>query len=300
MTRDFGKTDATFTEAFESNPRALKEHLAWNVYLIPAGLQLALFGQHAGPFTPSFSWTRSNRSIATWASLLLVSVWITGTVLLMRRGQFHWQEGRFRKWSWVTLLCCVPSCVVGILIERPRPSYFFPLSLLLMAFTGVTLKALVRRLEIRGQYPEILASILGVLVLCFGLVFASRLLPIRDTPTLEEYWQLRRFKGIFQEPGRVIFANLKGFEVTNYFGACGEMSLRSRLSMRVSAALDSGFGFQEALTANGINLVCISGEFLDVPSVRDWRSNPEKNGWRRLAQSTSPSPRWELFAKSME
>jgi hypothetical protein len=50
--RDFGQSHVTFREAFRANPKAMAEHVKWNLTLVPAGLQLALFGYFSGNAFP--------------------------------------------------------------------------------------------------------------------------------------------------------------------------------------------------------------------------------------------------------
>jgi len=147
MERDFGRADITFSQAFFKNPRAILDHIWWNVKLIPSGTQLALFNYYWGGSNPDYMTAR--KSPLVWLPFLLVLGLsgfgaMTYCIIPGLRKQHSFANG----FAWL-LLFSAALLVFGIMMmQRPRPSYMFLYSIFIMALTGLGLQQLLELLHI--------------------------------------------------------------------------------------------------------------------------------------------------------
>jgi hypothetical protein len=71
-------------------------------------------------------------------------------VILIWRARRRWWEGwiRRRVWGWAVLGALGSMAVYAGLMTRPRPSYIFPLTILVLAMLGMSLVAIASRLGV--------------------------------------------------------------------------------------------------------------------------------------------------------
>jgi hypothetical protein len=166
MQRDFGAREPTLAEALRANPRALLEHAAWNARLVPAGLQLQLFGRVSGRDNPDYVPVRLESPAATLLSAAVVGLLAAGAILLWRERDRWWREWlRQRRQAWLLLGCLAVTSAGVMLMQRPRTSYLFPQTVTLLAMIGVAGAVLARRLWPRGDAAGALPVVAAVLVL---------------------------------------------------------------------------------------------------------------------------------------
>jgi hypothetical protein len=149
MERVFGQPLPSMLEALRSNPRAMADHFLWNLRLLPAGLQVALFNATADHVNPDYPPVLLRRFRVMVPTLLAVGLFTLGLAKLYQQKQDWWAEWlRQRVWGWTLLLCLAAVMLVVIPTQRPRPSYMFMLTLLLMAMLGMCLFITLRRLAV--------------------------------------------------------------------------------------------------------------------------------------------------------
>lgn len=160
LEQDFGQSDVTFSQAFLLNPEAILKHIWWNFKLIPSGIQLALFDVYAGGPNPDY--IRAKTFPLVWVPFFLVLGLCTFAAIknfiapaLAKR--------RFAGNGFVWLLMVSAAAMVFglMLMQRPRPSYMFPLSIFIMALTGLGLNELFELLRM-SRAVKILCPLLGV------------------------------------------------------------------------------------------------------------------------------------------
>ena len=289
MTRDFGRPDATFGEALRANPRAAWEHVRWNVSLIPSGLQLALFGRYAGVITPDFSDGPHGSRGALYGSGALVAVWLGGAVCAWRRrgmlSRRAWPAG----WTWIALLCCVPSCLVAIATQRPRPSYIFMLSLLLMVFTGLALRLLLREMRASSRLRNAVPILIGAAMLATSLWQAAHI-EAAPHPVLEDYRRLAPFAELLRAPDTFFASNVPWFRELMQYLAADRKKDGSRPPLRAESLV-------ETLAAPEATMLYLSGEILLRPEVLAWRESPAGKSWRVLAQSGADEAPWLIASR---
>ena len=195
LARDFGPETKSFAGALAANPKAFLSHVGWNLALLSDGLQLALLGGYAGAHSPDFDRDESSGPLYRVAFFLLLGLWIFGAWSAIREQAWRALDVR-QRWTWVTLLVCIPSCFIAIATQRPRPSYIFMLSLLLLAWTLVVLARLARkspRLWHLSRVAVIGASLAIFSTQCYACFFPPM---SRPRPVLEDYRRLAPFSAV--------------------------------------------------------------------------------------------------------
>jgi hypothetical protein len=153
-------------QAIAANPGAMADHFLWNARLIPEGLQLMLFDRISGTeeVNPDYL-PVTTRSRAALAGGLLLALFTAVGLLLLWRDRVYWWDGwiRERAWGWVALGSLSVAALVVALMQRPRPSYLFALSVALLALIGMCAMAFARRfprLQHLAAAPPLLAVVL--------------------------------------------------------------------------------------------------------------------------------------------
>jgi hypothetical protein len=150
---DFGQRFPSLTEAIAENPGAIARHFARNASLVPAGLEIdffnAKFGSISDASNPDYIPIHKGSWLVLVGSIAIVLVIAAGAVLIWtdrRRWWSDWLRGRV--WGWVALGAMGSSALYAALMTRPRPSYMFPLSVLIFAALGMSLVVIASRLGV--------------------------------------------------------------------------------------------------------------------------------------------------------
>jgi len=163
--RDFGRPDASFSQAFFANPRAMLKHIWWNIKLIPSGTQVALFNHYSSGANPSF--IREKQSSLVWVPFLLVlglSAFGAITSFIIP-GQNKSQRIE-NKFVWLLMLSTALLVLGIIMMVKPWPSYMFPYALFIMALTGLGLHQLFERMRMSAAVKAC-CPIAGILLIVF-------------------------------------------------------------------------------------------------------------------------------------
>jgi len=144
MQETFGKGLPSFAEMLSANPAAVIKHLLWNLSLIPNGLELLLFRRDV--------WPRQSRLLPGGGGVLSPfstadshrrppSRCMAGSHDFYKRSA-EWFRNRMR-----FAIAFVPMLAVALivaLVERPRPSYLFYVTIVVIVLFMESVSALVR------------------------------------------------------------------------------------------------------------------------------------------------------------
>jgi hypothetical protein len=139
-----------------SNPMATLVHFWWNLSLVPNGLEVLLFNARAGSFEPDYVPTH----VATYPLILgvLVIASLGAGAILAWRARSQSPLLRICNRTAIAFLPLLTMTVPVVLTQRPRPSYFFYVSIIIIAATMGSIGLMVRR------WPRINRSLdIGVL-----------------------------------------------------------------------------------------------------------------------------------------
>lgn len=124
MTRVFGQPLPSLTEMIAANPAAVREHFAWNLSLLPAGLELLLLNARADGPEPDYQPSSEN---GRWPHLALGGILLAGLWAgwHVRRGcdEGHQRARRLLVRVAPLGVALTLQAVAIVLTQRPRPSY---------------------------------------------------------------------------------------------------------------------------------------------------------------------------------
>lgn len=293
----FGRRDATFFDALKSNPKRIWEHMSWNLSLVPDGLQLALFGHRAGPYTPDFADGNRRPGKAIGLTIALALVWVIGFwCIYIGRDKIPTilRNPQIPLGTWMILLSCVPSCVLAIVSQRPRPSYIFPLSLLLMACTLWILGRLIellKSMDMRGvDFLNKLRKPVTLFLACGipWIIVVKNQVPKAPHPLRDDYAVLSGIREKLDDADTKIAMDAAyAKDLLNYLAPTPKMHVTGVPIAPLASEAESIK-----------RLADIKPEFLfvhvDIASRMPHFQSLE--GWRKINGSTQPT--WQLWERS--
>jgi hypothetical protein len=297
MQRDFGRKDPTMGEALVANPKAFSEHVAWNCSLIPAGLQFGMLGRYYGTITPDFGAMKGSSLLAAFLFAGVIGIIICGLFRFIRNPQTRDLLKRYlrpRATTIAALSCTLPSVMLAIFTQRPRPSYIFPLTFSLMLLTLFCLRVLIIRLAGISQRARTAGkTILVVVGVLLVIVVPPTGRPSKNlTPIKDDYMRLKQHRDLF--PDAVFCSDVAwGEELSNY--------LSSRHAKRIPAVPLASViqrGMNLGLDEKRINLLYLSPGSVSREEVKEWRSSADEKGWKKVGGSELETGKsWELWSR---
>jgi len=284
MNRVFGSSDVTVPQALLRNPRAMLEHVAWNIREMPAGLQIALFNVRWGGANPDYR--ESPISPLIWIpSLALMALLIYGLPLGIRGANLIPLTSEGVTWGWVALLCASGGAMTAILMANARPATLFILAIGVRAAVGLAVCGVIRRWP-RMMLPGSAAAIL--------LVGAALLLPRvyqpgpSPRPLMQAYRRLTPFRDLFRGPNVSLVATES--DVVQFAGYCRCPSVRFD---ELRAGMKPGEALGDALNRRGATIFLTDERTIGDGALRDFLANPGAYRWQKIAGGVSGD--WALF-----
>jgi len=293
MLTTFGKGELPLTDALWRNPRAVLEHVGWNLSLVPAGLQVLLFNVTAGKVNPDYAPVKVFPAPAICASLLVLVILTLGSWRLWKRRN----EGVAaifgnRGWTWICMLCISSISIYIIITQRPRPSYLFALGVLIMAFSGLCLEALLGA-RIRARIPLAWPLIAAALILLVPSHYAAK--PV-DRPLLSLYRAFRPFAPKLTN-GVVVVTPGYGIELCNYLK---DVILFPCQGIDYPGLRPAGgnISLNQVFEARNVRFVYVDQNMMQEPVVRDFLASSKQHGWETVALQASPAASWRILEHS--
>ncbi|HYB43282.1 MAG TPA: hypothetical protein VEL75_15995 [Candidatus Methylomirabilis sp.] len=300
MEQRFGAPLPTLTGMIRGNPRALLEHFRWNAGLTPTGIQVLLFNVSSARVDPGYGDIRRRPVRANRLSALVAGIATIGLFLIWRERRYWWERWlATRALGWLAMLSMIPVAVVVILTQRPRPAYLFAQGLFLMALTGMSAFAIVRRWD----PPQRLLSAGLPLVMIALLVLVPGGPYIHRDPRslLALYRRLAPFQDAFTQPGTIFLLPGYLLEIQGYVA---HEYLKDPFSNRDYRILDSrpaGLPLGEFLDRQGVNLFYVDEALwarLEAdPATAPFLDTPDASGWEVLVRHRSEGGTWMLLRR---
>ena len=282
--RLFGKPRPTLADAWRANPGEMAAFTAWNLHLLPAGLQLALFNGVTGSDNPDYPPAKLERWWATALSALLLALIAAGGARLWR-DRARWAETLARqRWAWLALgATAAVTLAVVVLDARPRPSYMFALTAAIMAAAGLALAVLMR-----GRPAVERALSLAAVAVPVALVAALPPHYRADDarPLAQQYERLRPL--VADAGPATLVVPQPGAEPCAYLvpiGSCRVISYREELA-------GAGAALGRRLRAAGATALYADAEMLADPAVAAIAAG---RGWRLAAAGGTGAERWAVL-----
>jgi hypothetical protein len=309
MISKFGESQLSLSQMIRRNPRAVGAHFWWNVRLVPTGLEVLLFNSTSGdlryapdypPIVPYSIWTRP-------LLVLLACCWVAGLVRLTREWDYWWNAWfRPRAWGWVGMFAVAAVAVPVICTQRPRPSYLFAVSVLLMAATGTSVWVLTHRWSgfrrLAGWLPLAMLAILALaspyqLPSSSGRAASAEVRDVRR-PLRDLTRRLRPYEAGLPRPGSVALVGDGADDAAAYVWknrqpAIGYGPLQSEWP--------AGEPLGELLARRDVGLLYLNERMihhLETSRPRDaWAflNGPLPDGWQCVGSGDEPGDRWRLY-----
>ena len=305
LQRDFGNPTASMAQALRANPRAFLEHVWWNARLTPAGLQEGLLGGYTGSYPPEFMVRRPEGvSDPRLLSVGVVLLWGAGGWLLLewwrRHGRFF-RRGSPARWPWLYLLCTVPTALLSIATQRPRPSYIFPLIFLLMVCTALSARLLLGWLRRRVRLPAVWGRRVPAGAGAAALLLLPRPATARATVhapwLLDDYHRLDDLRATTTREHRVLCTDTDSATELVYYLNRGREYWQVVPWRAVSGAATAA-EFEAALVKAGATDLYFrhdTGTLSFLP--KDGSSLALGGDWLQVALVCDPAGRWEYWSR---
>lgn len=293
MQQTFGRPEPSILQATTTNPRAVAAFLAWNAQLIPAGLQVSLFGASAFENDPGPRPVTENSTYALLLSVVMSLLVIAGLVVAARGRAVSLLHMTVRTvWIAVTLTSIAASTVLVALTTRPWSEYIYGLTISALILTGAAILALMRRV---GR-TLILAPFVFLTVAALIVGLQSMYGP-GTRPIYEGVRHLEIVHKQLQQPGSILVTDGDEAELCNYLAysyqrKCMAMSwslLRSRVTPRRSAG--------QVLTDAHVTALYAEARMLADPTIAGLVAAPRTQGWRQVAGGSGSAGPWHVLVR---
>ena len=299
----FGVDYPTIGHMLWSNPMATLAHFWWNLGLIPNGLEVLLFNARAGSFDPDYAPTH----LATYPLILG-----TGVIVLLTAGAIlAWRTRSKTPLSWINraAIAFLPLLMMAIpvvLTQRPRPSYFFYISVIVIAATMGAIGLILRR------WPGIYRSLdIGALAVASALLlFVPRysLPPYLPSgrPVLQKLEHLAPQRTmLLKAPGRIILGDWAN-EVAHYLGLSAPSAIPPEEPQVVFGNdllrnWEGTIPLEQFLAEQRVHVLYLDPSELAwlraQPQAKNVLDNPRAAGWLDVAHEERGDRSWALLAK---
>jgi hypothetical protein len=303
MQARFGEPYPSLWTMIRRNPRAVLGHFAWNLRLLPNGLQLSLFGTMSGNVTPDYNPVPVRRRRSLVESGLLMALIAAGVVTRTReRGVLGQSPSGRRFIGWLAL---APAAVVVLLLivptQRPRPEYLYGLSLPIVAVGAWAADALLRR---RGLLDDVsfwtpIAMVLPFLA--YGTYFTPPPGQAAARPLLETIRRLEPYHDRISAPGTVFLTGQHAFSLGGYMVSPRVEPPPRVLGNEVLSRLGDTEPVEAFLERFGVNLFYldegVSAKLRSNLLHRTFLDSLGANGWRTLASEWAGADEWLLIGR---
>lgn len=292
MKNVFGSPSPGLLEVWSSNPKAMAAFVAWNVQLLPNGLEVGLFNAAWGDDNPDYVPTTS---LKQWyvglLSLGLLAVVAAGAVRLWRDRAPWAPRLHAQRWAWFGLGAVVLAGLVVIVgLERPRPSYMFALFAAIMAATGLGLAALVR-----GRAVERLVTVAAVALPLLLVTLLPRHYGASAPRPLADLYH--RIEPVAQHLSRGLVV-LPGHEGE----ACLYLAPNRRCQTAPFAAIASqatgGKSLAAVLASRRVELLYADAPTVANPAVAQLLQDPGAAGLRVARSGRDADGRWAVLVRA--
>ncbi len=297
MQRDFRASDLTMAEAFRRNPRAMMDHFVWNLTLLPSGLQVLLFNEMSGQVNPDFAPVTGGSSRALAASILLLAILLSGSLLFAGDLRGVWNDGlKDRIWSWTAMGAVAIGVVLVSIMQRPRPSYMFALGLAAMASAGMSMHLVARRWSALHRWPP-LFPVLVVMIIALAPRYYAQPHRFVGRPLLDAYRRLSPFADLMKRRDTVIVTPGYGGELCSYLAVDDGRTCQGAWFYALRDAIRPGQEWADVLREQKATLFYADHQVLGEPVVQPFTSDPVRHGWAMIAFQRVRGQEWKLFQR---
>jgi hypothetical protein len=287
-----------------SNPVATLKHFWWNLGLVPNGLEVLLFNARAGSFDPDYVPTHVAKYPLVLGVLIIVFL-TTGAILAWyarSQAPVVWISNR----TAIAFLPPLTMAVAVVLTQRPRPSYFFYVSIIIIAATlgaiGLILRhwpGIRRRLDIAA----IVAA--GAIILLMPRYSLPPYLP-SGRPILQKLERLAPHRALLlKAQGRLVLGDWAS-DLLNYLDLKRPSAVpfegpQAVFGNELLRRWEGTCPLEQFLAEQQIDVLYLDASELawlrTQPQAKNMLDNPPAVGWRDLAHEERGDGSWALLTQ---
>jgi hypothetical protein len=295
MRQVFGHSEPSFLAATIADPRAMAAFVAWNGKLTASGLQVALFNATSTGDQPDYPLVETHRVYALILSLIMLALWISGA-LAVRHDWKYWRSDWFPKHKWISIVL-VAECVTTLTVmlsERPRPEYMYALTVSLMALTGLSATAVLRRVGAARVAAPIATAGMVVLLVVMPSYYHAGARPLKNGVQ-----RLEPVVARLHRPGSVLIAAQYNFELCSYLAATYMRHCTSPSWTGIETELNAA-GASVPAVLNKAHATVIYAEtlLLTTPAIAKLVADPARAGWKQVAGGTGAEGPWHVLVRA--
>jgi hypothetical protein len=295
METTFGTPEPTLFQMIASNPGAVWDHVLWNISLTGNGFQVALFNATAGKINPDYvpvhmTWLAWIPTVA----LCFIVIW--ACVLDARDPSVLRSRIETRVDLW--LLMGAVLCVAGLVIatQRPRPSYLFSATVVLMAVAGLAADVILRRWPTGTHRVALVVTL--VILLMMPSFYAGK--PMTRS-LLSAYENLLPFSEELAKKGNKLVLGNHAGELVNYLLLTGTAETYGYDILAARSPDERLDAFLRRKNINGLYVQPTTVTTMnDIPGGQDLLNNPQSLGWHQLRPATAEKPDWILLMREQD
>jgi hypothetical protein len=288
MQRTFGRALPSAFYAMKRNPRAVTDFVAWNTALVPAGMQVSLFGATSTGMTPGYFPVKQHRWYALVLSLLGLGL-LGGAVATAVRRRDWWHA---HAWAALVLGATSLTALFVALTQRPRPEYIFTLTLVLMAAAVVGFAALLSRLG--WAY---LTGVLALLTLLLAFVAMRPYYHPSPRPIHDGYERLQPVRKELQTNGSILVTSTWGFELCAYLSYTVRDSCLSPSWADFRKRITGADLIRPALRRAHVTVLYADSPIQADPVFRRFLHAPRAFGWREVDRGVGADGPWSVLVR---
>jgi len=303
MSAEFGDPRPGWFEAIRANPGAMGGHVLWNAHLIPQGLELMLFNQISATLHSNPDDVPVTNSVlgALLGLVAIVAFLVFGLVVLWRERQ-RWWEGwlRERAWGWAVLGCLAISALTVMLMIRPRPSYLFNFSVLILALIGTVAMVIGSRWSwtsrLKAAIPLLAVAILVAVPNHYDAQYTTPQAG-QGRPLLQMYDRLVPFREILRQRGTVFLAPQFASEACVYVTEGSDCGRTARSYLLALKGAPAGTSLPRFVKRQRVNLLYADELVISSPATRGLLERLHRKGWQSLGPPPSSGESWALLRR---
>jgi hypothetical protein len=294
----------TLWQMLRNNPRALWQHIVWNVSLVPSGWQILLMNTASGGINPDYAPQALGIVWPRYVSLAIIAVVLLGAIV------WWFERRKWREWfserglGWLAMLAVISVSPAVVITQRPRPSYFFTLGVFSMAVVGTAVWILIRRLRTRR-----FEWILMLPIMLLGWVYVPAYYLPAPRPLHDDYERLAPYGKLIAQKNVRILAGDSPYEIGSY--VCHAKGTQYAYSIMFPEWKGQS-SREEFFAQKQLNFVYLNDwairmiHIFSPDGLERFMANGGKNGWVLLASGREPGTsiqgqeRWLLFERTVQ
>ena len=294
MQRTFGRPLPNAFQAATANPRAAAGFVKWNARLLPAGLQVALFGATSSGPTPDYIPVVNHKSYTLVLSAILLAVLAAGMALTLLDRDFWRRTLAPNAWSFLVLGIMAFTTLVVALSQRPRPEYMYALTVGVLILAGLCTAAVLRRFGGTRFVAAIALGSIAVLCLVVPSHYHRGPRPLHDAVI-----RLEVVRKALQRPGSVLITAGDGQDTCNYLARTIESRCISPSWAALKAQIAAGKSLRSVLRQARATVVYADPRLRAEPPIARLATSPRRDDWRQVAAGTAADGRWTILIRKI-